>query len=70
MSENIYHYVISLPDGVDEAVLACADGYTIYTADRLGHEERLKAYRHALAHIQNNDFFSPHTVAHIENERH
>jgi len=56
MSDNIYHYIAPLPEGINEAVLTCADGYTIYTAARLDNESRYKAYQHALQHIRNNDF--------------
>ena len=56
MTADIYHYTVPLPDGVDEAVLPGIDGYTIYTADRLDHDGALKAYNHALRHINRKDF--------------
>lgn len=56
MSENVYHYIVGLPDGINEAVLSGIDGYTIYTSDRLDREETLAAYNHALMHILNRDF--------------
>lgn len=54
--DNIYHYVIPLPYGVNEVVLPCYDGYTIYTADRLSTDEREEAYHHALRHVMRNDW--------------
>lgn len=56
MADNIYHYVVQLPEGVNEAVLKCLDGYTVYTADRLDEDGTKKAYYHALRHIRNRDF--------------
>ncbi len=32
------------------------DSYTILLNSRLSHERQLECYRHALNHIQNNDF--------------
>ena len=54
--DNIYHYIIKLPDGINEMATPCADGYTIYTSDRLTYEGRQKAYRHAISHILDGDF--------------
>ena len=54
--DEIYHYVAKLPNGVSEVVMPCYDGYTIYTADRLGTFEAKEAYRHALKHITRVDF--------------
>jgi hypothetical protein len=54
--DNIYHYIAPLPIGVDEAVLPCFDGYTIYTADRLDPFRREIAYNHALSHIIRKDW--------------
>lgn len=53
---EIYHYVVPLPDGIDESILPCYDGYTIYTADRLTREQRITAFNHALRHICNEDW--------------
>lgn len=62
MADNIYHYVVPLPEGVNEAVLKCLDGYTVYTADRLDEDGTRKAYYHALRHIRNRDFETDSTV--------
>lgn len=54
--DNVFVYTVSLPDGIREAVTPCISGYTIYINQKLSYEQRLKAYSHALRHIQNNDF--------------
>lgn len=56
MTENIYTYIVPLPPGVNEAVMPCADGYTVYIADHLSHAGRLEAYKHALRHIKRGDW--------------
>ena len=66
MNDAIYHYVVNLPPRINEAVMACADGYTIYTSDRLDEAGSLKAYNHALKHIANDDFHSDMTADQIE----
>lgn len=54
---DIYVYLIDLPCKVHEIVSPCANGdYTIYINARLGYGERVKAYNHALWHIEHNDF--------------
>ena len=56
MKENVYHYTVPLPEGINEAVMPGFDGYTVYTSDRLDQEGTLRAYNHALRHIRNHDF--------------
>ncbi len=56
MKKNVYHYVTSLPEGINEAVLSGINGYTIYTSDRLGREETAKTFNRVLRRILNNDF--------------
>lgn len=53
---DIYTYIVPLPDGINEAVMACASGYTVYIDDRLSPEGRIRAYNHAIRHIQEGDF--------------
>lgn len=53
---DIYTYIVPLPAGINEAVMACAGGYTVYIDDRLSPEGRIRAYNHVLKHIQSNDF--------------
>lgn len=54
--DNVYVYYVQLPDGIDEAVLPCIDGYTIYIDSRQSKAEMEQAYKHAIGHIINNDF--------------
>ena len=56
--DNNYVYLAPLPPCVNEAVLPCADGYTIYLSDRLTREARLDAYNHALGHIARGEFYA------------
>lgn len=63
MTDNIYHYVVPLPEGINEAVCPCIDGYTIYTADRLNGDATRAAFFHALWHIYNRDFETESSVS-------
>lgn len=54
--DDIFVYEVRLPDGVDEMVMPCLGGYTIYLDNRLSDEGKRKAYGHALYHIKNKDF--------------
>ncbi len=54
--DNVYTYLVDLPDGIDEAVLPCLEGYTIYLDNSLSPSGLERAYYHALEHIANNDF--------------
>lgn len=70
MTDNIYHYVVPLPEGTNEAVRPCIDGFTIYTADRLDEDGTRKAFNHALRHIKNRDFEKDISVNSIEKAAH
>lgn len=51
----MYVYLVDMP--VNEAVRPCGPfAYTVYINARLSHEERIRAYRHALEHIRRQDF--------------
>ena len=67
--DNIFTYFVKLPDGIDEVVMPCLDGYTVYIDVNLSEQQQLKAYAHALHHIRNNDFEKPDVQA-IEAEAH
>lgn len=54
--KDIYVYQIALPDGINEYVTPCFDGFTIYINQNLSYEQRQKAFAHALLHIKNRDF--------------
>ena len=69
MTDDIYVYYQPLPDGINEAVMTCLGGYTIYIDPRQSKDGIQRSYRHALKHIQNGDFFSP-DVQSIENQAH
>lgn len=70
MTVEAYTYLTTLPDGINEMVCPCADGnYTIYINDRLDLEHRQQAYRHAMRHIERNDF-EKDNVGTIEAENH
>ena len=69
MDENIYTYLVDLPDGINEMITPCADGYTVYIDARLDMAHRRKAYRHAMKHVLGNDFDKTN-VQEIEYEAH
>jgi len=70
LTVETYTYLTTLPDGINEMVCPCADGnYTIYINARLDHEHRQQAYRHAMRHIERNDF-EKDNVGTIEAENH
>lgn len=67
--DDIYVYTVDLPRHIDEMVTPCVGGYTVYLSSRLDEAQRLKAYKHALHHIENDDF-SRTDVQQIEAEAH
>ena len=67
--DNVFTYLVDLPDGIREFVRPCADGFTIYVDEKLDDAHRQKAYQHAIQHIQNDDF-SKTDVQEIEYEAH
>ena len=66
--DNVFVYYVPLPEGIDEAVMPCFDGYTIYIDSRQSSAGMVRAYKHALEHIENNDF-EKFNVNEIENDR-
>lgn len=71
MNEEIFTYIVDLPDKVNEVVMPCPDfGYTIYINAKLDYHDRVKAYNHALRHIENYDFESEESVGIIEARAH
>lgn len=67
--EDIFVYMIAMPDSVHEAVTPCFDGFTIYINKNLSYEQRQRAFIHALRHIQNKDFEKDNVQA-IESQAH
>lgn len=55
--DDLFIYLVRMPDDLPEAVLPCDGGYTIYLDDRLTQEGLIKEYHHALEHIKNGDFW-------------
>jgi len=66
---DVYVYIVDLPERVDEMVTPCLDGYTVYLNARLSYAGRVKAYHHAIRHIERNDFEN-YDVQKIEEEAH
>lgn len=67
--DDIYVYVVDMPTTAAEMVMPCTGGYTIYLNAKLTQEERVKAYRHALRHVERNDW-EREDVQQIESETH
>ena len=67
--DNIYVYLVPLPSGVNEAVMPCMDGFTVYIDQNLDPLNRQKAYDHAIGHIREDDYKKT-DVQEIEWERH
>lgn len=66
---EVYVYIVDLPDRVDEMVTPCIDGYTVYLNARLTYAGRVRAYHHAMRHIERNDF-EGFDIQEIETETH
>lgn len=64
--DDIYLYIVDIPGTVNEMVVPCCDGYTIYIDVKLSYEEKLKAYRHAMEHIRRCDFQCYDSADYIE----
>ena len=67
--DNIYIYLVPMPEGVREYVAPCSGGYTVYIDEKLDDQHRADAYRHALEHVRGSDF-EVHDVQHIESRSH
>ena len=66
---EVYVYIVDLPDRVDEMVTPRIDGYTVYLNARLTYAGRVRAYHHAIRHIERNDF-EGFDIQEIEMEAH
>lgn len=55
MDDEIYIYFVSLPDGIDEMVVPCSEGFTVYLDEKLDDFGRAKSYLHAIDHIREKD---------------
>ena len=52
---DVFTYLVELPDQIEEMVVPCLDGYTVYIDQNLTAERRVSAFRHALRHILRGD---------------
>jgi hypothetical protein len=66
LTENIYVYLLNLPRGISEAVTPCPDGYTVYIDSKLDRDSQIRAYNHAIGHIENGDLYSDESADQIE----
>ena len=69
MDDDIYDYLVDLPTAVPEMVAPCLGGYTIYLNAKLSYQDRIKAYLHALGHVERNDW-ERDNVQDIEKDAH
>lgn len=53
---DIFIYLVKLPPGIHEMVVPCNDGFCIYLDSNCDEFTRIKAFGHALAHIEHWDF--------------
>ena len=67
--DDIYVYVVDMPTTAAEMIMPCTGGCTIYLNAKLSQEERVRAYRHALKHVERNDW-EKEDVQQIESEAH
>ena len=70
MTDDIYIYLVDFPRGIKEAVTPCFGGYTIYIDEKLDRASQIKAFNHALTHINNGDFDKDATADEIEAAAH
>lgn len=67
--DKIFTFITDLPDGINEMVTPCFEGFTVYIDSRLDEVGRLKAFQHAIEHIARGDF-EKENVQSIENDAH
>ncbi len=55
--DDVYVHLMDMPGNTKEAVTENPDStYSVFINSRLSQEEQLKAFRHAVKHIDRNDF--------------
>ena len=69
MDNDIFVYIVDMPTTAAEMIMPCYGGYTIYLNARLSYQDRVKAYMHALKHVERNDW-SKDNIQMIEKEAH
>lgn len=65
MREDMFVYLVDLPDSVNGVTTPCVDGYTTYINKKLTREQQLKTLDHEERHLNKNDF-EKFCVAEIE----
>ena len=68
MIDGVYVYCVDLPDGVNEMVTPCEDGYTVYIDAKQTREGMRESYDHAMKHIRERDHDKNITADEIEAE--
>jgi len=53
---DIFVYIVDLPPSIPELIAPCDSGFTIYLNARLSYHDRVRAYTHALQHVERNDW--------------
>lgn len=66
---DVFTYLVELPDQIDEMVVPCLDGYTVYINRDLPQNRRISALEHAARHILRGDHEHA-DVGEIEEENH
>lgn len=54
--DDVFVYYKELPDGINEAIMSCNGGYTVYIDPRQSQDGIISSYMHALKHIYGVDF--------------
>lgn len=67
--DDIYVYIVDMPTTASEMIMPCSCGFTIYLNAKLSYQDRVKAYLHAMKHIERNDW-EKHDIQEIEKEAH
>lgn len=67
--DDVFIYFVHLPNGINELVTPCSEGYTVYIDKDLPYEKKINAYYHAISHIKDEDF-TKHNVQRIEQKAH
>lgn len=67
--DEIYVYHVPLPDHINEGVLPCLDGFTVYLDESLTYEQRIEKYKHAVEHIGKKHWENK-DIQKIESEAH
>ena len=53
---DTFVYYVKMPSHINEYVVPCLDGYTIYINESLSDADQINAYAHAMRHIVEKDF--------------